>query len=240
MGFRVYFYASDRTFPESLLMLLIQSCVKFLPVSTECCDQMVIGLERGYLFVRLGFPDFFLKLFILLIIVAFRDPSLLKKNIQTFQFFAGSVCIAALLLLSGFKLHLGDFLLQSGRDMGQHVILDLVLRQTGAAVTAEFVPTPIFYVYALTAVLQLLLFSVPCKIVAADGALDQGRKDVGVIASGGVCLCGSDLPELLELRPCDVWLAVIKVILVAPGVSLIFEQPVHLIAGRGTVAVFLQ
>ena len=123
--------------------------------------------------------------------------------------------------------------------MGQHVILDLVLRQTGAAVTAEFVPTPIFYVYALTAVLQLLLFSVPRKIVAADRALDQGRKDVGIVTAGRVCLRGSDLPELLELGPCDVRFTVIDVIFVAPGVGFIFKQTVYFVAGRRLIAVFL-
>ncbi len=240
MGFRVYLYAFDRALPECLLVLLIQRGVKFLPVPAECRDQMVIGLERGYLFIRLGFPDFFLKLFILLVVVAFRDPSLLKKNIQAFQFFAGGVCIAALLLLSGFKLHLGDFLFQPGRDMGQHVVLDLVFCQTGAAVTVKLIPAPVFYVYAFAAVLKLLFLPVPCKIVPADRALDQGRKDVWIVTTGGVCLRGSDLPELPELLPCDVRFAVVKIIFIASGVSLIFEQAVYFIAGRGVVTVFFE
>lgn len=240
MGFRVYFYAFDGAFPESLFVLLIQITVKLLPVSAEGCNQMIVGTERCYLFFLFGFPDFLLKLFILFVVIAFCDSSLLEKNIQTIQFFAGGVRITVLPLLSGLKLYLGNLLLQSGRDMGQHIVLDLVLRQAGAAVTTEFISAPILYVYALAAVLKLLFFPVPCKIVATDRALDQGRKDIGIVAAGRVCLCGSDLPEFLELCPCDVGFAVVEVILIAPGVGFIFEQAVYLIAGRGPVAVFLQ
>lgn len=201
---------------------------------------MTVGAERHDFFFLFGFFDFLLELLILFVVIAFCNPSLLEKNIQAFQFFAGGVCIAALLLLSGFKLHLCDFLFQPGRDMGQHVVLDFVLRQTGAAVTVKLIPAPVFYVYALAAVLKLLFLPVPCKIVPADRTLDQGGKDVWIVTTGGVCLCGSDLPEFLKLLPCDVRLAVVKIIFIASGVGLILEQAVHLIAGRGAVTVFFE
>lgn len=42
MGFRVYLNTFDSTLPESLLMLLIQIAVKFLPVSAESSDQVAV------------------------------------------------------------------------------------------------------------------------------------------------------------------------------------------------------
>lgn len=108
--------------------------------------------------------------------------------------------------------------------MGQHVVLDLVLGQACAAVPSKFVAAPVFNIYAFPAVLKLLLFTVAGKVVAADRALDQGGKDVGIIASGSVCFRRGDLPELLKFRPGDVRLAVVGVVFVPAGVGLVFKS----------------
>lgn len=124
--------------------------------------------------------------------------------------------------------------------MSQHIVLDLVLVQAGAAVSAEFIAAAILNIYAFPSALKLLLFAVAGEVVAADRTLDQRGKDVGIVAPGGVCFCGRDLPELLKLCPCDVRHTVFEVILITAGIGLVFKKTIHLIAGGGTVAVFLQ